>query len=353
MAYDCGWAALNLEMPERVPRTEYSAAEYHWPLVERVTGIRIGKDSTPEERFRATAAFRRAWTYDFNWNVLINTQVYGGLYTRMGHAVYDGEGRDFDDRISCPFEDVEEVLNFDPFEAFGEVDEAEATRRFEEHYRASKAAFPDEVNMTGVYTTLMSGLIAVFGWDMLLLACGEDSRAFGKMTDRYAQWMQQYMNALAEADVPCVMIHDDIVWTQGAFLRPEWYRKYIFPNYKRYFAPIIESGKKLVYTSDGNYTEFLGDLVDTGVHGFVLEPMTDMKEIAERYGKTHAFIGNADTRILLSGTPEDIRAEVKRCMDIGKGCPGFFMAVGNHIPANTPVENCLIYEEAYRSMCRR
>ena len=24
-----------------------------------------------------------------------------------------------------------------------------------------------------------------------------------------------------------------------------------------------------------------------------------------------------------------------------------------HIPANTPLENCLVYEEAYREMCRR
>ena len=117
--------------------------------------------------------------------------------------------------------------------------------------------------------------------------------------------------------------------------------------------PILESGKKLIYTSDGNYTQFIDDIAATGVNGFVLEPCTDMRYIAEKYGKTHAFIGNADTRILLSGTPEEIRAEVKRCMDIGKSCPGFFLAVGNHIPANTPVENCLIYEEAYREMCRR
>ena len=90
-----------------------------------------------------------------------------------------------------------------------------------------------------------------------------------------------------------------------------------------------------------------------GFHGFVLEPTTDMKYLAERYGKTHAIIGNADTRILLTGTREEIRNEVRRCMDIGKQCPGFIMAVGNHIPANTPVENCLIYEEAYREMSRR
>ena len=40
-------------------------------------------------------------------------------------------------------------------------------------------------------------------------------------------------------------------------------------------------------------------------------------------------------------------------MDIGKTYPGYFLAVGNHIPANTPVENCLIYEEAYRKLSRR
>ena len=50
----------------------------------------------------------------------------------------------------------------------------------------------------------------------------------------------------------------------------------------------------------------------------MLEPITDMKYIAEKYGKTHAFIGNVDTRVLLNGTKDDIYREVKRCMDIGK-----------------------------------
>lgn len=44
----------------------------------------------------------------------------------------------------------------------GPIDLADMTRQFEEHYRANAAAYPDEVNMTGIYTTLMSGLIAVF-----------------------------------------------------------------------------------------------------------------------------------------------------------------------------------------------
>jgi uroporphyrinogen-III decarboxylase len=78
-----------------------------------------------------------------------------------------------------------------------------------------------------------------------------------------------------------------------------------------------------------------------------------MAYLAEKYGKTHGFAGNVDTRILLLGTKESIRAEVKRCMDIGKKYPGFFMAVGNHIPPNTPIDNVLYYNDVYEEMSKR
>jgi uroporphyrinogen-III decarboxylase len=153
--------------------------------------------------------------------------------------------------------------------------------------------------------------------------------------------------------VPVVMVHDDIVWSSGPFYRPDWYRSYLFPNYKRYFAPLLDSGKKILFTSDGDYTPFIDDIAACGVHGLVLEPMTDMAYIAERYGQKLAFIGNADTRILLNGDHKAIREEVERCMAIGKKYPGFFMAVGNHIPPNTPVESALYYNQVYEELSHR
>ncbi len=83
------------------------------------------------------------------------------------------------------------------------------------------------------------------------------------------------------------------------------------------------------------------------------EYSTDMAAVAERHGRTHAFVGNVDTRILLSGTRVQIRTEVGRCLAIGKSCPGFFLAVGNHIPHNTPVDGALHYQEVYEEMSRR
>ena len=167
MSYQDGWAALNLEMPDRVPRTEYSVDGYHFALMRRVTGIPVTAESPAQERLRAAQAFRKAWAFDFAWSTLIANQIYKGFCTNMGHASYAAAGSDYDDALYCPFEDPEDVLAFDPWEAYGPIDLADMTRQFEEHYRANAAAYPDEVNMTGIYTTLMSGLIAVFGWDML------------------------------------------------------------------------------------------------------------------------------------------------------------------------------------------
>lgn len=352
MSYIDGMSAINLEMPSRIPRTEYSA-HFHWDLIKVVIGIDVSNKSVPEIQDRASREFMKAWNYDFVWNTLIFNDIFNGYRTKMGHAEYASGGVDYNNEISCPFEEPEDALAFDPWKVYGKIDRDALRKRYEEHYAVSCARVPDAVNMTGIYVTLMSGLIDIFGWDILLTAAGVDAAGFGEVTNRYASWIQQYFDVLADSNVPVVMVHDDIVWTSGPFLKPEWYREYIFPNYKKFFTPLIESGKKIMYTSDGNFTEFIDDVAASGVHGFVLEPTTDMKYIAEKYGKTHVFIGNADTRILLNGTKEQIYNEVKRCIDIGKNCPGFFMAIGNHIPPNTPVENALYYNEVYQKLSRR
>jgi hypothetical protein len=231
MSREDGWAAIHLDAPPRVPRTEYSAHE-HWELVRAVTGIAVDADSDREAKARASAAFVAEWNYDLFWSTLIGRQQFGELRTRMGHGVYAAGGCDYDDRIHCPFTSPEQVLAFDPAEAFGRTERGELTRRFEAHYQARCRWLPTCLNMTGVYITCLSGMIDLFGWEMLLLAAGTDPVAFGALTNRYAAWVQQYFDALADADVPVVMVHDDIVWTGGPFLAPEWYRRYVFPNYR-------------------------------------------------------------------------------------------------------------------------
>jgi hypothetical protein len=352
MSFEDGWSAINLQMPRRVPHTEYSV-ESHWEVVKAVTGLHVTPFSPEEDKRRASRALIQAWNFDFLWSTLIGGELFSIYKTDMGHAEYAAGGIDRRDTIFCPFKTPEDVLNFRFIDTYGMCKHSEWKRRFDLHYQANKEASPDAVNMTGIYVTLISGFIDIFGWDMLLLAAGTDPLAFGGLANQYAEFMLPYFEALADSDAPVVMIHDDMVWSSGPIFSPKWYRQYVFPNYKRFMDPLRQAGKKIIFTSDGNYTEFIDDLVMCGVNGFVLEPMTNMGYIASNYGKTHVFIGNADTRILLNGSFSGIRDEVERCMSIGKPFPGFFLAVGNHIPPNTPVENVLHYMQVYQALSRR
>ncbi len=352
MSYQVGWQALHLQMAERVPRTEYSA-DRHWPLVQAVTGFSVTNNSDPILQSQASAVFRQAWQYDLVWSIAVGREQFGDHYTDMGHAVYELDGVDFTAAGQVFLHDVEKVLDFSPIRFFGEPDHKALLNRFNSHFQEKCIATPDAVNMTGIYITLMSGLVYLFGWDMLLLAAGTDAERFGKMTDRYSEWMQTYFSALAECDSPVVMVHDDFVWSNGPFLHPDWYRRYLFPNYRKMLKPLQQAGKIILFTADGDYSMFLDDLVACGVNGLVMEPFTDMQKAAHHYGNRLILVGNADTRILLSGTRQQIRAEVERCMAIAKNCPGFFMAVGNHIPVNTPVENALYYNHVYEELSKR
>ena len=351
MSFIDGMAALKLEMPDRVPRSENSA-DFHWPLVREVTGIEVFNDSPWESASVAAKAFRRAWNYDYIWSTLTSREDFGNKRTNMGHAVYAENGTDKDENISKLFNDPEDVFDFDCLEELGRKNISGLTKRFNEHYDSQVNNGEDLVNMTGIYVTCISGLIDLLGWETLLEAAGIDSEKFGAFTNRYCEWIDQYFRALAESKAPVVMIHDDLVWTSGPFIAPEWYRKYVFPNFKRMFGYLKEAGKIIMFTSDGDFTAFVDDIAPH-VNAFVMEPMTDFKYIAEKYGKTHAFVGNTDTRVLLFGSKDDIYNEVKRVMDIGKKHPGFFMSVGNHIPPNTPVDAALYYNEIYEKMSRR
>lgn len=352
MSREDGWAALHLDMPSRVPRTEYSA-DFHWPLVEAVTG-RSGLSEAPSEvRSVASREFTEVWEYAFVWSTLIGGDEFGEWRTRMGHAEYQANRADWDPFVGSPFSSIEDVLSFRPSELLSFPGHGAAIKRFNDHYQANHKAAPKSVAMTGIYVTCVSGLIDLFGWDLLLEAAGDDPQRMGRVVNDYCRWVQQWFDALADCEAPVVMVHDDLVWSSGPVFNPAWYREFVFPNYRRLINPLVEAGKCIIFTADGNYTSFIDDIAAAGVSGFVMEPMTDMALIAERFGSTHFFVGNADTRILLRGDRQEIEEEVSRCMKIGKQHPGFILAVGNHIPPNTPVESALWYDECWRRQRNR
>lgn len=335
MSYQIGMDALNLRPTPRLAHTEYCD---HQPLMRAVTGL-------TEDDPNFVPEFYRRWEYDFIWSTDGGPIPWEqrGRTTDMGHAEFMEGGVDRREPKECPFRTVEEVWAFDAVAEYGLLDFKTLVDYYEGRYQEMRRRFPEQVWTGGYYRTLVSGAIAAFGWDMLLLAAS-DLHRFAKVLDTIHQQTMHHVRAWAATSIEVYMCHDDMVWTSGPFIKPSFYRAEIFPRYKEAWDVLHKAGKKVVFTSDGDYTMFLDDIVEAGADALCFEPMVSLDVAVAKYGKTHALLGSkVDARTLTFGSKAQIQAEIDATLELAMDCPGFMFAVGNHLPANIPIENALFY----------
>ena len=328
--------AINLRPAARLAHTEYCSNE---AIVRH-----IGQD-----RFADWFQLDFVWaTHDgpVGWDER-------GRTTDMGHAEFLEGGRDRRDTVHCPFNDVEQVWAFDAVEEYGLPDHHGLVRFYEDWYQDARASSPEQVVPGGYYKTIVSGGIQAFGWDMFLQAAADWDK-FENVLDSIFRLSMHHYKAWAETTVGVFICHDDMVWSEGAFMHPEFYRRAIFPRYRELWSVLKDAGKKVLFCSDGDFTEFFDDLAWAGAEGFIFEPMTSLDVAVEKFGKTHVIVSSkVDSRTLTFSTKDRIQAEVDATLRLAFDCPGFIFAVGNHMPSNIPVENFVFYIEYLKQTWQR
>jgi len=346
MSYSIGRAALNLQWTDRVAHTEYNDND---ELVRYYSGKDPRRDPT------TVAEFYKAIDLDYLWTTNDGPMPWSarGRTTDMGHATYVEGGTDFRKSKPSPFTEPEEVLAFDAVAEYGLVPFDELVNFYENWYRKAQSG-ADYVISGGYYKTLVSGAIEAFGWDALLLALGEAPERFGEVTlEGIFQQSLHHYRAWAETSIEFFMCHDDMVWSEGPFIHPDYYRRYIFPRYKRLWEPLLAKGKRVIFCSDGTFDMFYDDLAEAGACGFCFEPSNDLAKLVRDFGSTHVIMGGADCRTLTFGTKADIKRELEGIFELCKPCPGFVFATGNHLPANLPLENAIYYFDLVKQLSKR
>jgi hypothetical protein len=152
--------------------------------------------------------------------------------------------------------------------------------------------------------------------------------------------------------LPVVYCGEDICYSDGPLCSPKLLRDIYFPHLKKALQPLKDSGMKVVWHSDGDIMPIIHDLIDCGVDGFqgleedhgmdlaVLAEMTNTK------GDPLILWGSISvTSTLPFGTVEDVRADVDRCLRIGKDNGRLFLSPSSSVGPEVPTDNIL---ELYR-----
>jgi uroporphyrinogen decarboxylase len=154
-------------------------------------------------------------------------------------------------------------------------------------------------------------------------------------------------------NVDIVKVGDDLGTQDSLMMSPQMYRSILKPVHADYLRFIRgRTDAKIFFHTDGDVFDLIDDFVEMGVD--VLNPvqssagkMANLEELKARWGDRLTFCGAIDTqRILPRGTPDEVRKEVRRVIEIlGRG-GGYMVSSVHSVMNDVPAENILAMVDA-------
>jgi len=198
------------------------------------------------------------------------------------------------------------------------------------------------------------------GWDeflMNLYAAPELAEALlEKLTRRVLADLGPYLQAVGEY-VQVVGFGDDLGIQGGLQVAPEVFRRHVKPRLARIYAAAHAGSPARVFLhSCGSVHDLIDDLIEIGVD--ILNPVQtaaarmEPERLKSEFGSRIAFWGGgAEVQGVLSrGTPEEVRRDVRRRLEVFGSGGGYVFAPIHNLQADIPPENiAAMYDEALRA----
>ncbi len=154
-------------------------------------------------------------------------------------------------------------------------------------------------------------------------------------------------------NVDMIKIGDDLGTQHSLMISPAMYRDMLKPIHADFIRFIKERTRaKVFFHTDGDVEPLINDFIEMGVD--ILNPiqtsagkMADLVALKQNYGDRITFCGAIDThRVLPHGTPDEVRAEVRRVIEALAPGGGFMLGAVHTIMNDVPAENVLAMVDA-------
>jgi uroporphyrinogen decarboxylase len=171
----------------------------------------------------------------------------------------------------------------------------------------------------------------------------------------WVDWLTGFLSEVSDL-LDIVMIGDDLAGQHGPLFSPKFYRRVVRPRQQRVIDTIKKySQAKVWYHTCGDCSVYIPDLIEMGVD--ILNPVQISapgmapERLKAEYGKDLVFWGGGidSQHILPFATPERVREEVRKNVEIFKPGGGYVFNNVHNIQAGVPPENVVaLYESAYQ-----
>ena len=214
---------------------------------------------------------------------------------------------------------------------------------------AAARARGDAVVLGGLCAGIAEMAAWLRGFESYYVDLAANARLLERIMDKIVDLKAQYWSKALSIAGDCVDIvqeADDVAGQLGMLMSPRTFRELIKPRQRELFAHVKRlADVKVWFHSCGAVREIIPDLIEVGVD--VLNPIQvsatgmDTAELKREFGRELAFWGGGvDTqRVFGQGTPDEVRAEVRRRIADLAPSGGFVFATVHNTQANVPPEN--------------
>lgn len=178
-----------------------------------------------------------------------------------------------------------------------------------------------------------------------------------RFTDFYLVFFDRMLTA-ARGRIDILRTADDLGTQRGLFFSPAMFRTFIKPRLKKLIDMTHSHGVKFLFHSCGAIRPLIKDLIEIGVD--ILDPLQAAAEgmeprvLKDEYGSRICLHGGICTQYLLpNGTPQEVRREVRRRIEILGAGGGYILAPCHVLQIDVPTENILAMSAAGLEYGRR
>ncbi len=223
--------------------------------------------------------------------------------------------------------------------------------RFFENIIPETTAKPDMFRVFQIGFSLYERAWAMRGIENLLMDFYLNPDFVHELLDKIADYNIAQINEAVKYDIDAIYFGDD--WGQqiGLIMGYDIWKEFLYPRIQRMYGAAHAAGKYVMIHSCGDVDELFPDLIDAGLNCFnPFQPeVMDVEEIIKMYRGRLAFHGGLSMQKTLPfGTPEDVIAESKKLIELGRD-GGYIFSPSHSVESDTTLENILAFVEVAKS----
>ncbi len=183
------------------------------------------------------------------------------------------------------------------------------------------------------------------GMENLMVDFVENPGFVHELLRSIADWNIAQTREALKYDIDAFNFGDDWGQQKGLQMGAATWREFIFPELRRMYGAVRDGGKFVTIHSCGDVDELFDDLISIGLNCFnPFQPeVMDVAALMKRYRGKLAFHGGLSTQKTLPyGTPDDVRRETRRLLELGAE-GGYIFAPAHAVPSDVPLENMLAF----------